>query len=424
MKIVQVPRRFVRHAWGGTETVVLETSKRLIQQGHTTEILCPNALSDSKTEYIEGVGVRRFPYLYPYLGLSVEAQRQLDQKGGNMFSLPLMRALHTSPGLDLIHLHTGKRIGGIGRYVAKQRGIPYVVSLHGGLNDVPTAEAATWTAPTEGSWEWGKALGWWVGSRRLMDDAAAILCVGRAEQEATQRRYPDKNVVFLPNGADTARFCSGDGAGFRSRNRIPQDAVVVGTIGRIDPQKNQRFLLNALPEMLRIVPNLHLLLVGHVTNSNYREELDRQAAQSGLEGRITLVPGLDASRSELVDAYHALDLFVLPSQHEPFGIAILEAWAAGKPIIASRVGGVPSFVENGTNGLLYTPGDTSEFLRAFTAWFQRPDMSIRLAQTGRETARTRFDWDTVTRDLIKLYESVLRSAHLPHGKIDPYLTHL
>ena len=417
MKIAQVPRRFVRHAWGGTETVVLETSKRLLQQGHTTEILCPNALSESNAEYIDGVGVRRFAYLYPYLGLSREARSQLDQKGGNMFSLPLMRALQTVPNLDLIHLHTGKRIGGIGRYVAKQRGIPYVVSLHGGLNDVPTAEAASWTAPTEGSWEWGKALGWWVGSRRLMEDAAAIVCVGKAEHEATQRRYPDKNVTFLPNGADTCRFASGDGAAFRARHRIPQDAVVVGTIGRIDPQKNQRFLLDRLPEMVRLVPNLHLLMVGHVTNAAYRAELEQQAARMGLKDRITLVPGLDAAGSELVNAYHALDLFVLPSQHEPFGIAILEAWAAGKPVIASRIGGVPSFVEDCTNGLLYTPGDAAEFVQAFTAWFRSPDMSARLAQTGRETARSRFDWDTVTRELIGLYESVLANPGLPHRKL-------
>jgi glycosyltransferase involved in cell wall biosynthesis len=424
MKIAQVPRRFVRHAWGGTETVVLETSKRLLQQGHQTEILCPNALAESDSECIGGVDVRRFSYFYPYLGLSPEAQDQMDRKGGNMFSLPLMRALKSSPDLDLIHLHTGKRIGGIGRYVAKQRGIPYIVSLHGGLLDVPSEEAATWTAPTEGSWEWGKALGWWVGSRRLMDDAAAIVCVGQAEKEATQRRYPNQNVVFLPNGANTARFAVGDGGAFRAQYNIPQDAFVAGSIGRIDPQKNQKFLLDALPEMLRLVPNLHLLLVGHVTNEAYRAEFEREAAQRGLQNRITLIPGVDAGGNSLVDAYHALDLFLLPSQHEPFGIAILEAWAAGKPVIASRVGGIPSFVEDGVNGLLYAPGDTAAFLRAFQAVQSTPGLSERLARTGCQTARKEYDWNTITNQLIRLYESVVQAATVPMDKRRPVLTEL
>ena len=141
MRIVQVPRRFVRTDWGGTETVILETSKCLQAMGHHTEILCPRALSNTDREIIDGIPVARFNYFYPYWGLSASARLQLDKKGGNLFSFALLRELYRFPDLDLIHLHTGKRLGAIGRYVAAKRHLPYVVSLHGGVFDVPAGEA-------------------------------------------------------------------------------------------------------------------------------------------------------------------------------------------------------------------------------------------------------------------------------------------
>ena len=407
MKTVQVPRRFVTHSWGGTETVVLQTSKRLIERGHPTEILCPDALANNRSEVIDGVSVRRFSYFYPYFGLSAEAKKRLDEKGGNMFSFPLMRALKKEPGLDLIHLHTGNRIGGIGRFVAEKRGIPYVISLHGGLNDVPTEEAAAWTEPTRGAFEWGKLLGMWVGSRRIMQEAAAILCVGKAEQEITSKKYPNTNVLYLPNGVSSARFAEGDGAAFRSKYGLPQNARIVGSIGRIDPQKNQLFLINALPQLLQQDSKTHLLFVGHVTNPPYHEKLKAEITRLGLDKHVTIIPGLDAGGASLADAYHAIDVFVLPSIHEPFGIVILEAWAAGKPVIAARVGGIPSFVEDGINGLLYEPGNQEAFLQAMSRLVGSAELRQHLAVAGKDTAVTQYDWDVITGQLLKIYTEAI-----------------
>jgi len=206
LKVVHVPRRFASLSWGGTETVILETSKLLLAAGHETEIVCPNAMVSSGEETIDGVRVRRVPYFYPYIGLTDDARRQMDHKGGNMFSFALMRELRKIPALDIIHLHTGNRIGGIGRHTARARGIPYVVSLHGGVHDVPAEQAAAWTDATRGTLEWGKALGWWVGSRRVLEDADTIICVGQEEYLQTSARFPQQRVVHLPNGVHSRRF--------------------------------------------------------------------------------------------------------------------------------------------------------------------------------------------------------------------------
>src|SRR5260370_42015880 len=102
----------------------------------------------------------------------------------------------------------------------------------GGFFIVPAGEAQTWTAPAKGTFEWGKALGWWVGARRVLDDAAAIICVGEKEQEEAQRHYPRKKVVHLPNGGYAHGFATGDGASFRVRLGSAADAFVVLTVGR------------------------------------------------------------------------------------------------------------------------------------------------------------------------------------------------
>ena len=357
MHTAQVARRFVREDWGGTETVIFETSKRMLSMGHHAEVLCTMATAKSDTDNFDGLNVRRFPYFYPYFGLKEEAKRVLDKKGGSPFSFQLMSALKALPKLDLIHLHGGNRIGGIGRYVAKKRGIPYVLSIHGGVFDVPVEEAATWTEPSKGSFEWGKLLGMWVGSRRVMADASAILCVGYPESVMAQKRMPNNRVIYLPNGADTKRFAKGDGPAFREKYSIPQDARVVLTLARIDSQKNQKLPARLLPQLREVDPKTHLLFVGNVTNPAYLDSLEETVRADGLQDHVTIIPGIPSDSSDLVDAYHAADIFLLPSIHEPFGIVILEAWSAGLPVIASRVGGIPHFLEDGQDGILFDPSD-------------------------------------------------------------------
>lgn len=412
MKIVQVPRRFVRSHWGGTETVILETCKRLLAHGHQTKIMCPNALSDQKRELIEGVEIYRTRYFYPYFGLSSDAKSKLDLKGGNLFSFELMRALRNEPGLDMIHLHTAKRTGGIARHVALKRGIPYVVSLHGGLFDVPTEEAATWTEPTQGAFEWGKILGWWVGSRRVFDDASAIICVGEEEKLQTQSKYPNKKVVHLPNGVDPELFAQGDGKGFRHKNQIPESAFVILTVGRIDPQKNQLFLIKQFREISQARPEAHLLIIGHVTNHAYYNEIVSYISDNGLQNRITVIPGLQANSSDLTNAYHSANLFVLPSIHEPFGIVILEAWASGLPVIATRVGGIPSFVVHQSDGILFDSNNAGALVSSINDVIDNPDHSREMAMNGHRKAVTEYSWDVITGRLMIIYEEAIHENSL------------
>ena len=337
MKAIQVPRRFVREEWGGTETVILETAKRLPDFGVEAGVVCPNALASTDEEEIEGVSVRRFPYFYPYWGLGREAIGRLDRKGGNLFSFPLLRHLRAEPDLGLIHLHTGKRLGGICRHVARQRGIPYVISVHGGVIDVPKSEADTWTNPTRGTIEWGKVLGFWYGSRRVFDDAAAIMCVDYEETAKMAARYPGKRVLHLPNGVDPQRFAGGDRARFRARFGLAEDTTMLLNVSRIDHQKNQQLAVDILARLLAEDKLVHLVLIGPVTNPAYHDELQKTISSQGLGDRVTIIPGLPPGDPLLADAYQAADAFLLTSLHEPFGIVILLIFALGAAVVSLAI---------------------------------------------------------------------------------------
>lgn len=408
LEVVQVPRRFTTSDWGGTETAVLQTCQRLGARGVATEIYTSRALNPRPHEVIGGVAVERFGYFYPYFGLGAAARAQLDRKGGNLVAPGLAWRLARRPRLDLVHLHTGKRLGGLVRTVARLRRIPYVISLHGGLLDVPEGEASTLTAPARGAFEWGRALGLLVGARRVVDDAAAVVCVGRAEAAQVAARWPRKRVEVVPNGVDVARFATGDGARFRAAHGIAPGERVVLCVARLDPQKNQRALVAAVARLAGRIDGVRLVLIGPVTTPSYRAEVEADARAAGVA--LTLIPGLPPDSRDLVDAHHAADVCALASVHEPFGIAVLEAWAAGRPVVASRVGGIPGFVRDGADALLVEPGDASALSGALARVLEEPGLAGALARVGRTRAADEFDWDRCADRLAALYREVV-DAH-------------
>jgi 1,4-alpha-glucan branching enzyme len=105
-------------------------------------------------------------------------------------------------------------------------------------------------------------------------------------------------------------------------------------------------------------------------------------------------------------AFHAADVFCLPSLHEPFGIVILEAWAAGLPVVASRVGGIPSFTNDGEDILHAEPGNPKHLARQLIELLERPDLAARLAAAGRGKARREYDWSIISERLLALYDDI------------------
>ena len=418
-RILHVPRRFVAEEWGGTETVILEISRQQQRAGARPEIMTSLALARAREETIGGVPVRRYPYSYPFFGLSAADRAAMDKKGGNLLSLSLFCALLTRSEVRLFHAHALKRLGGEVRTAARWRKKPFVVSLHGGVFDVPEAERAQMMQPIANKPEWGKFFGAFFGSRRILEDADQVICVGQSEYDKARGQLGHDRIAYLSNGVDSMKFATGDGAAFRRKHNIPTDAFLVLNISRIDSQKNQKLLLAGFARFRALHPAAYLILIGPETQPEYAAALRQFLAENNLTGCAKLLPGLRNDNPELQDAFHACDVFVLPSMHEPFGIVVLEAWSAGRPVIVNRVGGLKSLVRDGENGLFISPGEqgTPEDLAArLTALAASPALRQSLAAAGQTEARTRYDWSRVAAQLEELYQAAERHADRRYGR--------
>ena len=418
-RIVHVPRRFVAEEWGGTETVILEISRQQQRAGGRPVILTSMALATRREEEIGGVPVRRFSYSYPFLGLSRADRAAMDKKGGNLLSFSLFSSLLTQPEVRLFHAHALKRLGGEVRTAARLRRKPFVVSLHGGVFDVPAAEREQMLKPIANKPEWGKVFGALFGSRRILEDADQVICVGQSEMEKAKGQLGHDRIAYLPNGVDCAKFAVGDGAAFRARHAIPAGAFLVLNVSRLDAQKNQRLLLEAFARLLEAQPDAFLVLIGPETQPDYAAGLREFVAANGLARRVQILPGLRNDSPDLANAYHACDVFVLPSMHEPFGIVVLEAWSAGRPVIVSHVGGLKALVRDGETGLFISKAadasaeDLAGQLRVLCG---SPALRQKLGAAGREEALLRYDWTRIGQQLEQLYQAAEQHAGRRYGR--------
>lgn len=400
-KIAHVMRRFVRDKWGGTESVVFNLSREYTRTGMASPIFCTDMFARAGMESVEGVPVHRYPYVFPWLFLGAEAQAKLRLKGGSPLSFGLFRGLYREPGLTLIHAHAQHRLGGIARTVARLRRIPYVVSIHGGYLTLPEEQSRQMQDPFRGKPEWGKLFGWLLGARRVLDDAQAIICVGRDEHAEMARRYGEK-ACYVPNGVRTERFRTAAPELFRTHAGLQPGEKLALCVSRIDYQKNQLLLVRAFARFARRRPEWKLALIGAVTVESYRDQILAEVKQAGLESRVLLIPGYAPDDPRLPSAYRAADVFVLPTVHEPFGIVILEAWAAGTPVIATRIGGIPGFTHDGDDILLFPKNDEEGLLHHLEHLAEDAALGARLtARATREVAA--YDWTAVAQQMRAVY---------------------
>ena len=428
MRIAHVLRRLSFDDWGGTEQVVWNLAKAQRAAGHevrlfattalwrfsatknteSTKSLCPLCSlwqkNEPRTETVEGIEILRFRPVYPWWPMPKNLVAELDRKGGNPFVPGLGKALvEWRP--DVIHCHAMARIAELClRTAAKlsheSRTTKTVISLHGGGANVPTVEAKSLKAPTRGRLPWGKLLDYAFGwTRRVPEDFGGIVCVGEDEYERYRAKHP--HVMFLPNGVDTALFGGQVATADKPDHPTtqPPNHLTILCVARIDRQKNQM----ALVEHLSRHPGRKLRLVGPVTQPDYREELERRAAELGVADRVAFVGALKPGSPELLAEYRAADIFVLASRHEPFGIVVLEAWAAGLPVAASDVGGLGRLcAAHPRAAAVFAPGDSAALDAAVDkAFAERAEMSAAGVAAAHE-----YDWAVLAARLVDLYADI------------------
>ncbi len=396
--------------------MLAELAGEQLERGWRPEIHTSLALSRARQEICRKIPVRRYRYCYPFLGLDAARRAQLDKKGGNLISMGLFGVLACARGVRLYHAHTLKRMGGEVFTAARMRRKPFVVTLHGGVFDVPAAEREEMAGTQAGHLEWGKIFGLVFRSRRILEEADAVICVGFGEYEKARAALSHERIHHLGNGVDAERFASGNGVEFRRKHGLPEEAVVVACYSRFDPQKDQLCLVEAFDQAARGNPLLHLVLAGPCTVPEYLERLDRRIAESPFAARIRRLGAIESSGSALPDAYHACDIFVLPSRHEPFGIVVLEAWCAGKPVVAASVGGLRNLVRDGVNGFLVPGADAAAMAARIGALARSKELRGEMGGAGSVLAREKYTWARIADETERIYQAAEARRTGAHGE--------
>ncbi|MBM4042039.1 MAG: glycosyltransferase [Planctomycetes bacterium] len=234
-------------------------------------------------------------------------------------------------------------------------------------------------------------------TQRLVD---AEVCVSEGVRDFfAAGGFPKSKLVVIPNGVDVARFDGRDPA-FKARLAIPPHAPLVTTIGRLHEQKGMELFIRAAASVRHSRPDCHFLIVG----AGPLEAPLRAAAKSlHLEGALTFL----GQCNDVAAVLRATDAFVLASLWEGMPNVVLEAMAAGAPVVATRVEGTVDLIEHGETGLLVMPRDVPGLVSAIRRVLDEPALARRLAGAAQERVRTHFPLDAMVRRHEALYADLL-----------------
>jgi L-malate glycosyltransferase len=222
-----------------------------------------------------------------------------------------------------------------------------------------------------------------------------VTATGMRLAEATLRYMPPQtDVDVIPYGVDLERF--------RSQERGPRDELIVGSVGRLSPEKGLKYLLQAMPEVLRHQSNVRVLLAG---GGPERRSLERLAKRLGLADRVEFAG--EVAHEDVTKVLARMDLFAMPSTWEGFGVAALEASAMELPVVASNIHGIPDVVEDGVTGILVPPKDVGALSQAIVRLLRDGDDRRRIGHAGREMVASRYSWADNVRQMEALYENLL-----------------
>jgi glycosyltransferase involved in cell wall biosynthesis len=326
-------------------------------------------------------------------------------------SFDLLRSLWMAPDLALIHSHALGRVGGIGLTIARRRRVPFVVTVHGGVYDLPASVKQAFNAAGRRGFEWGKPFGLLLGARRVLEDADAILTCNRREAALIQERHPDRRVVVQPHGIPAQVYEPNHREAARAAFPRIAGRDVVLSVGRIDPVKNQSFLIEQLPTVIQRHPNVLLVLAGACTDEAYGEGLKRRIEQLGLESHVLLAGKLPPADPRLIGLIQEARVMVLHSISETFGLVILEAWAAGTPVISSRTSGASALIDHDQTGWLFDLDRPEGFHAAIETVLTNPAAGQRVAAAGRTRVVADYDTRVLAARLKELYGHLQEERH-------------
>jgi len=416
MRVAHILRKYNPAEWGGTETAIERLFDGL-QPSVTPVIYCPRLKQNGngapspaiwRDPLAErGYEIRRFRACVPVWGISKQTRGQMVSVGGNLLSFQLLRDLWCEREVSVIHSHALGRIGGIGLTVAKRRNLPFVVTIHGGFLDLPEPLRREMNEPAYGGLEWGRAFGALLNSRRVVPDADAILTCNEREAALLREKFPHKRVHVQPHGVPMSVFEKDHRAIAREAFPRITGKKLILLVGRVDPVKNQGWVVERVPAIFIKHPDAVVVLAGACTDAGYGSALEARIRELGLHDKVLMPGGFPPGDPKLIGLMQQASVVVLPSISETFGLVILEAWSAGAPVLSSRTSGASALIQQGKNGWLFDLENPQGFHDALDCVLSQPELARVTMERGRELARTKYDTRVLAGQVKQLYEELV-----------------
>lgn len=243
-----------------------------------------------------------------------------------------------------------------------------------------------------------------IGYANLCDQ---VIAPSQSIADLLHKRGVKKRIDVVPTGIHIEDFKRGDGAAFRKYFEIPRDSFVVGTVSRIAPEKNIIFLTRAVAAFLQRNKRAYFVIVGEGALLRRVQALLKKAE---IMDRVVMAGTLTGKK--LINAYAAIDVFAFASHSETQGLILVEAMAAGKPVVAVNALAVGDVVKDKQNGRLVRGDTISGFMNALS-WVARrkPQERSALSRCARKTAES-FSVSLSVKKMLKAYEGACKNKHI------------
>ncbi len=293
-------------------------------------------------------------------------------------NIAAIAALAEEGNYDILHLH-GYSSANFGRLAARKVGIRSIVHEHAILQVQPHQFVVDWLL------------------RKRTDVAVAVSNAVKAFM-MHGRSIPEEKIEVIWNGIDLKQFQNVPEERvrrFREQHGLPENAKIIGTVTRLREEKGNAYLIEAAAEVLRQEPETTFVLIG---DGPLRDSLQQQAQELGIDEKVLFTGFV----TDVHAALAALDIVVLPSLREGFGLALVEAMAAGKPVVATKVGGMIELARHERSALMVYEADSPALAQAILRLIREPALAQQLAAQAKEDS-ARFSIEENVRALEALY---------------------
>lgn len=357
--------------FAGTERHMLDLARGLRAAGAAVTLACPSpsALEDAARK-------EDLPFLM------IQKHGLLDRA-----AVRTLARLLKSGEADIVHAHNGRTALAAAVAVRRAERGRCVMTQH-------------FLQPNHATQRGPKALLSGLAHHWVIHQMSRIVAISEAVRAAmlARREVPDAKITVIPNGIaapDNAQ--ASQSAAIRRALGVEADTPLVVCAARLEAEKDIASLVSAMSKVKDALPAARCLIAG---DGSLRPALEQQIQRLGLGGAVQLL-GFRPDAPALIAAG---DLFVLPSLAEPFGLALLEAMALSRPVVATRAGGPVEIVEEGETGLLVPPSSPGDLAEAIRRLLADPGEGRRLGKNGRARFEDKFTVDRMARATLAVYQ--------------------